>query len=81
MRGGRLVFAGVSFALAAGDALLLRGPNGSGKSSLLRLLAGFLRAGRRRRSPGQGSADRGRSASTAPACTIIGHADAREGRR
>jgi len=36
------VFAGVSFELEAGDALLLRGPNGSGKSSLLRLLAGFL---------------------------------------
>jgi len=37
------VFAGVSFALEPGDALLLRGPNGSGKSSLLRMMAGFLR--------------------------------------
>jgi heme exporter protein A len=36
------VLAGVGFALAAGDALVLRGPNGSGKSSLLRLLAAFL---------------------------------------
>ena len=43
VRGGRLVFEGVSFALAPGGALLLRGPNGAGKSSLLRLLAGFLR--------------------------------------
>ena len=42
MRGGRQVFAGLSFALAPGDVLVLRGPNGSGKSSLLRLLAGFL---------------------------------------
>jgi heme exporter protein A len=42
MRGGRLVFAGVSFALAAGAALIMRGPNGAGKSSLLRLLAGLL---------------------------------------
>ncbi|MFO1038653.1 MAG: heme ABC exporter ATP-binding protein CcmA [Geminicoccaceae bacterium] len=44
LRGGRLVFEGLSFALAAGDALVLRGPNGSGKSTLLRMLAGFLRS-------------------------------------
>jgi heme exporter protein A len=42
VRGGRQVFAGLSFALAPGEILVLRGPNGSGKSSLLRLLAGFL---------------------------------------
>jgi heme exporter protein A len=41
-RGERLVFAGLSFALGAGAALLLTGPNGSGKSSLLRLTAGLL---------------------------------------
>jgi heme exporter protein A len=41
-RGERLVFAGLSFALAAGGALLLAGPNGSGKSSLLRLISGLL---------------------------------------
>lgn len=43
VRGGRLVFEALSFALAPGEALVLRGPNGSGKSTLLRLLAGFLR--------------------------------------
>ncbi|MDA8230408.1 MAG: heme ABC exporter ATP-binding protein CcmA [Magnetospirillum sp.] len=43
VRGGRVVFAGLSFALAAGDALVLLGPNGSGKSSLLRLMAGLLK--------------------------------------
>lgn len=42
LRGERPVFAGLSFALEAGGALLLTGPNGSGKSSLLRLLAGLL---------------------------------------
>lgn len=42
-RGGRLLFEGVSFRLAPGEALLLTGPNGAGKSSLLRCLAGLLR--------------------------------------
>ena len=43
-RGERLVFAGLSFAVASGGALLLTGPNGSGKSTLLRVLAGLGRA-------------------------------------
>jgi heme exporter protein A len=38
-RGERLVFAGVSFCLRRGGALVLSGANGSGKTSLLRLLA------------------------------------------
>lgn len=42
LRGGRLVFAGLSFRLGAGGALVLTGPNGSGKSSLLRLAAGLV---------------------------------------
>jgi heme exporter protein A len=42
LRGGRLVFAGLSFRLDAGEALVLTGPNGSGKSSLLRLVAGLV---------------------------------------
>ncbi len=41
MRGGRVIFSGVSFTVAAGDALLVTGANGSGKTSLLRLLAGL----------------------------------------
>jgi heme exporter protein A len=40
-RGGRTVFANVSFRVAAGEMLQLTGPNGSGKSSLLRLIAGL----------------------------------------
>jgi heme exporter protein A len=43
MRGERVVFEGVDFALTAGDALLLRGRNGTGKSSLLRLCGGYMR--------------------------------------
>ena len=43
LRGERLVFQGLSFAVEAGGALVLLGPNGSGKSSLLRMMAGLLR--------------------------------------
>lgn len=43
-RGERPVFAGLSFTLPAGGALLLTGANGAGKSSLLRLLAGLIPA-------------------------------------
>lgn len=40
-RGGVPVLSGVSFALEAGNALILRGPNGSGKTTLLRAIAGL----------------------------------------
>ena len=43
VRGGRLLFEGLSLTLAPGAAALARGPNGTGKSSLLRLAAGLLR--------------------------------------
>jgi heme exporter protein A len=42
-RGGRQVFAGLEFSIAAGEALAITGRNGSGKSSLLRLIAGLVR--------------------------------------
>jgi len=42
VRGGRVLFEGLSFALAPGDAALVSGPNGVGKSSLIRLAAGLL---------------------------------------
>jgi heme exporter protein A len=42
LRGGRLVYEGLSFEVGAGTALVLTGPNGSGKSSLLRQIAGLL---------------------------------------
>jgi heme exporter protein A len=41
-RGERRIFSGVSFALTAGEALIVTGRNGAGKSTLLDLLAGRL---------------------------------------
>ncbi|APG86222.1 heme ABC exporter ATP-binding protein CcmA [Sinorhizobium americanum] len=43
-RGEDLIFNGISFSLAAAEALVVTGPNGSGKSTLLRVLAGLLHA-------------------------------------
>lgn len=42
LRGNRLLFEGLSFALGPGEAALVTGPNGIGKSSLLRIAAGLL---------------------------------------
>jgi heme exporter protein A len=42
-RGGREVFAGVSFAVASGEVLAVTGRNGAGKSSLLRTIVGLVR--------------------------------------
>ena len=42
IRGERCLFKNLSFALQAGEALLLEGDNGSGKTSLMRIIAGLL---------------------------------------
>src|SRR5271154_994285 len=41
-RGGRRLFAGLSFEAVEGVGLIVTGPNGAGKSTLLRALCGFL---------------------------------------
>ena len=70
-RGGRIIFAGLVFRLAAGEALLVTGPNGAGKSTLLRAFAGFLplAAGAIAITPEM-------EARRAELCHYIGHADA-----
>lgn len=42
VRGGRVLFEGLTFTLAAGEAAVVTGPNGVGKSSLIRIAAGLL---------------------------------------
>jgi heme exporter protein A len=43
VRGGRVLFDALSFALGPGDAARVTGANGAGKSSLLRIAAGLLK--------------------------------------
>lgn len=71
-RGGRVLFSGLSFAVAAGETLLLTGPNGAGKTSLLRVLAGFLPAAQGRVVLRGGDAE----LDLAQQCHWIGHANA-----
>jgi heme exporter protein A len=42
-RGGRLIFEGLSFSLASGEAIALTGRNGAGQSSLIAMICGRLR--------------------------------------
>jgi heme exporter protein A len=58
IRGGRLLFEGISLTLDPGAAMVAVGPNGVGKSSLLRIAAGLLEAS-------AGSATRGGGVSIA----------------
>lgn len=43
VRGDRRLFAGVGFALEAGELLHVTGPNGAGKTTLLRMVCGLVR--------------------------------------
>jgi heme exporter protein A len=72
IRGGHQVFAGLEFSVKGGEALLILGPNGAGKSSLLRLIAGFLRASSGRLSLEEGDPQ----LSIAEQAHYLGHQDA-----
>jgi heme exporter protein A len=74
-RGGRRIVDGLSFALAAGEALVVTGRNGAGKSTLLRAVAGLLPlAGGRIAWLGGGPSDDG--VPLAAEAHYVGHADA-----
>ena len=69
-RSGRLVFDGLSFTLASGEALIVTGRNGAGKSSLLALIAGRLTA-----TAGTIRADGLGEATLAECVHLVGHRD------
>lgn len=73
-RGGRIVFSGLSFAIEAGQTLIVTGRNGAGKSTLLRALAGLLPLAR-----GEVSFEPAGDESRAELMHFIGHADALKG--
>jgi heme exporter protein A len=73
VRGERPLFRGLSFELAAGEAITVLGPNGAGKTSLLRIIAGLL-------APAEGEiALEGSESGVAEACHFLGHLDAVKG--
>jgi heme exporter protein A len=69
-RGGRFLFRGLSFRLAAGEAITVLGPNGAGKTSLLRIIAGLLPAAE------GGVSIEGMDGTVAEASHFLGHLDA-----
>ena len=72
IRGGREVFTGVNFSVAAGEALAVTGRNGAGKTTLLRLIAGLLEVAGGRLELSGGEAD----ATLAEQAHYLGHRDA-----
>jgi heme exporter protein A len=72
IRGGRTLFADLSFSVDAGEALLVMGPNGAGKTTLLRTIAGFLHPAGGRISLEGGKSDHALSEQ----CHYVGHLNA-----
>jgi heme exporter protein A len=71
IRGGRSLFTDLSFAVDAGQSLLVTGPNGAGKTTLIRILAGLLRpTGGELRLEGMSEGSLGER------CHYVGHLDA-----
>jgi len=71
-RGGETIFAGLSFEVSSGEALIVTGPNGSGKSTLLRIICGLL-------APEAGKIELLEDRATLPvraACHYLGHQNA-----
>lgn len=75
VRGGRTVFAGLSFTVQSGEALAVTGRNGAGKTSLLRVIAGLVHL-----SDGKLSMSGGEPEATVPEqAHYLGHQDALKG--
>jgi heme exporter protein A len=72
VRGGRTLFAELSFDVAAGGSLLVTGPNGAGKTTLLRMIAGFLRSDTGRIALEEGPPDH----TLSEQCHYVGHLNA-----
>jgi heme exporter protein A len=72
IRGGRMLFCGLSLTVEAGEALSLGGPNGAGKTTLLRTIAGFLKPAAGSVRLELGAAER----SLAEQCHYVGHLNA-----
>jgi heme exporter protein A len=72
IRGGRTLFADLSFDVSAGEALLVMGPNGAGKTTLLRTIAGLLHPAAGRVFMEGGALDQALSEQ----CHYVGHSNA-----
>jgi heme exporter protein A len=69
-RGGVTLLSGLTFAVAPGEALVLRGPNGAGKTTLLRTLAGLAPPAAGRIAGAEGAVLAGHQDAVKPTLTV-----------